>query len=131
MEFTLPRSGRSPFTFQGDIIAQESTRSPRGRQRSRWHEVTLHRSLSGKYILAIGYRSEWNTELDRDEVHVMASPLEVESVLSTYDPVAYVVGYPLTPEYEDRQERLLKDIRMRWDALVSQCLDFPEFAQKV
>jgi hypothetical protein len=115
---TLPRSGRLPLTFTGQLLAEAA-----GRQdMTRWHNLALYLTTAGQHVLAIDYRTEWRNEPSHAEAVIVAGPAEAEAALLAYDPTAHVQGYPPGSAFAAKQTRLLADIRQRYAEQVSQLL---------
>jgi hypothetical protein len=128
--YTLPRSGRAPLRFQGELLAESEGYRYTGREQTRWHNIAIYRTAGGKYVVSIQYRTRYQGETDHDAAEVIAQPSGVEATLREYDPIAIVRGFPANDHYADRQARLQTDIRQRYEAQVSDVLaDRPEFAE--
>jgi hypothetical protein len=131
-KITLPRTGQAPLTFSGELLADTDGERQGGKEQNRWHELAVYRTAGGKYVIAIRYRTRWQGELDHDTAQIVAAPAGVATELMAYDPCAAVQGFPAGAGYADRQERLLLDIRRRYDAQVSEILAAdPSFAETV
>ena len=130
----LQRTGNTSLKFDGEVIA-ESKPEPRsgkkGKDPQRWHELAIYRTSGGKFVLAITYRVEWKGEQN----HYFATRLpDVPSVVAAIrncDPVAHVIGFPPGEMYAERQQRLLAEIRQRFDAQVGELLNRDEFAEVI
>lgn len=128
---TLPRSGHAPLRFTGELIAETDGRAVAGRDHNRWHTLAVYRTSAGRYVVAIGYRTRWEGELDRDLALVCGSPADVAETLLAFDPCDGVQGYPAGEAYAAKQARLILDLRQRFEALVSEVLDSDEFAEEI
>ena len=61
---------------------------------------------------------------------VLGTAAGVAAGLTDYDPCAPVRGYPPGDTYAQKQRRLLRDVRARYEAQVSELLAaHPEFAE--
>lgn len=130
--YTLPRSGQAPLRFQGDLLAASNGQWQSGRDWTRWHELAVYRTARGQYVVQIGYRTRYQGELDHDTAVVVDSAAEVCQALTNYNPAGVIRGYPPGQAYEERQSKLLADVRARYDAQVSEiCSAAPEFAEEV
>lgn len=124
---TLRRDGDSPLAFYGEVLADVSDPSPADEPPLRWHEMTLYRVASGKFVLRVAYLSRWKGEFGHSDVDVVANIGEVRKILREYDPTSYVVGFPPGVQYAEKQRRLMDDITARYDAQVADILSrFPE-----
>lgn len=128
----LKRSGQAPLAFQGELLAEADGQMVSGKDQNRWHEVSVYRTEGGKYVAAVAYRTRWQGELDRDFAEVVGQAEAVAAVLREYSPTEYVQGYPAGDAYAERQARLFRDLRQRYDALVTEVLESDEdFTEQV
>lgn len=140
---TLPRTGDRPLQFEGEPIAIASSEHLRGDgDATRWHELALYllkgsgpKNSKGRapqqYILAIGYRTRWQGELDHDQAEAFDSLEDVVTFLKNHDPTGGVLrvrGQGAAYEGLRRKEiRRLAELSERWDAAVSLLLaELPE-----
>lgn len=119
---TLPRTGDRPLQFEGEEIASADSRMISGKQANRWHELALYSTESGKYVISVGYRTQWQGELGNDTAIICASPEAVTEELRGVDPLAHVVGFPPGAQYAEKRTRLERDITARFEAAVSELL---------
>lgn len=128
----LKRTGDAPLAFVGELISEVSSKTPNS---SRWHEIGIYRTAQGNWVLEIVYRTQWEGELDNHVAlwltHTPGEMLDIGAALKHYDPTSHVQGYPPNEFYRDRQARLLADMQRRYDDLVTQLLDSPEFALRI
>lgn len=120
---TLRRTGSHPLTFLGDQLAEVSGFRFGDREQSRWHELALYRTESGRHVLSIGFRTRWQGEVDHDEAHHADTSAEVLNQLTAYDPLAHIAGYPPGEAYIEKQRRLEDDICRRWNATITALYD--------
>jgi hypothetical protein len=132
-EITLDRTGLPPLRFRGEEVARVEGRWSRGRETNRWHEVAVYRTEGGRHVVAIGYRTLWQGELDHDHVTHAAAPAAVIEALQDYAPLAHIGGYPPGESYREKQDRLQADILRRWEALVSELYERlgPDYAEVI
>jgi hypothetical protein len=132
-EIILSRTGDVPLKFEGDCIAEVSTRLARGQERNRWFEVALYRTRGAKYVLAIGYRTQWQGEHDVDSVIPCVNPEEVRQELQLFDPLRDVTGYPLGEAYAEKQARLERTLRLDWANAIRELFQDlgPDFAETI
>ena len=82
--FKLPRTGDIPVGFYGELLASRDGKHLWGREHSSWYQISLYKTITNKYIVAIGYRGKEEYE-NHDDV-LEASDLEdVVMQLREYD----------------------------------------------
>ena len=77
----LPRTGDLPVVFTGKLLVTKNYRFRRGNQQSRWHEISIYQTVTGRYVIHIAYRTQWVGEFDQDDVHVAKDLDEVARIL--------------------------------------------------
>lgn len=112
--FKIDRTGNLPLAFQGEQLAEASTWAQSGPGNTRWHELRIYRSDSGRYVLEIAFRTLWENEIDRSDAYVLASPVEVAETVEGYRVVPEGIGYPPGPAYREKQAALESAIRARF-----------------
>lgn len=124
MLYTLTRTGRAPLAFDGETLADASSKWTNGRENNRWHEVAVYRTVGGRYVVAVTYQTQWQGEQDYHWVVEASEPSEVSATLAEFgDQITEPVkGYPVGSAYAERQARLMSDLRQRYDSLVSEVL---------
>ena len=129
----LPRSGRAPVQFNGELLAQASSRQSlhSEKQHKRWHEITVYQTDSGKYVVHVAFRCDNRYDAPHDDIEVCATPADVVSYLSTYHPTAYIRGWPL-PQHKEHDARLRQGLTDNFEAIVADvlCL-YDVFAERV
>ena len=83
--FTVTRDGKKDLTFTGVLIGSGSDHEPQGPNNSRWSEIDIYRTDSGKYVVAQVYRTRWQREEGSRRAEVVGSPAEVLELLSWED----------------------------------------------
>lgn len=117
----LRQSGNLPLQFRGELVAESDGRWVRGKEQNRWHDIAVYTS-GGKWIAHVQYRTIWQGESDRDEV-IEAGDLESLAIeLRSYDPTAFVAGFPEGKQFEEKQRRLLFNIRQRYEEQIGDVL---------
>lgn len=129
-DYRLRRSGQAPLRFAGELLYERDSRraGAGGQERNRWHAVRIYRTDAMAYVVQVAYRSTWQGEQDHDEVTVLDSAAELGRVLESYDPCAYLLGFPPGEQYEERRQRIEAILRADWGAIVGEILDRDEFA---
>lgn len=129
--FTLDRSGQAPLQFTGELLSESDGLRQANKEHTRFHNVSIFRTQGGKYVLHICYETRWQGEVGYSWAVTLSQPWHVAKAIEEYDPTSHVAGYPPHPTYEKRQQRLLEDIRSRWQQQVSDILCDDRFAEKV
>ena len=133
-DYTLPRTGDSPLTFRGDLIAEADSQARQGPAETRWYELAVYRTAGGSYVVAVGFRSRWQGEQGRNTARVFATPAEVRAYLRDYDPCdpALWAGIPPGVHAADRRNTMTGNaIAGAYRAAVSRVLAGTEFAEVV
>jgi hypothetical protein len=117
---TLPRTGLRSFSFEGELLADADSQRTSGPCESRWWELALYSTADKRYVIAVGYRTQWQGEHETDKAVVLDTPGEVEKWLLDHPFLDGIRGYP--PGQEDRQERLEQSLRQCWEAAVTEVL---------
>ncbi len=84
-QFTVTRDGKKDLSFTGVHIAVASDHEHQGPQNTRWSEIDIYRTDSGKYVVAQVYRTRWQGEEDSHRADVCESPADVLELLSWED----------------------------------------------
>jgi len=114
-EITLDRTGDRPLKFRGELIAEGDSQIIQGSDHNRWHELALYRHEDReRYILAIGYRTQWQGEAAHDDVFVCLSAAEACEIIRSTLPTEHLMGFPLGDQYAGKQARLEKDLETRF-----------------
>lgn len=124
---TLPRSGQAPLQFTGDQVAESGSRDTKGPCQTRWHEMVVYRAESGKLVLAIEYKTQWQGEHDRFQAWVCETPAGLRERLAEVDPFADLIGFPPGAQFDAKRQHTEKCLRQCWEGAVSELLAaFPE-----
>ena len=83
--FTVTRDGKKDLSFTGVLIGSGSDHEHQGPQNTRWSEIDMYRTDSGKYVVAQVYRTQWQGEEGSRRAEVVGSPAEVLELLSWED----------------------------------------------
>jgi hypothetical protein len=111
---TLHRTGAPPLAFRGQEIASAALPSE-----CRNHSIEVYRTDGGRLVVCVEYTSDFRTELDHTDAYSFITPEGAMDWLRHYDCTSYVQGWPVLPQYEDRQRRLLLLLRERFAQLVT------------
>lgn len=128
--YTIPRSGDAPLSFVGDVITDIDGEYVNGQEQTRWHAIAIYRTEENTFVAHVGYHSKFRGEASRDTAAAVATAPEVVSFLRSYDPVADVQGYPPGPAHAEKQQRLVDDIRRRYQGQMSAAVGGPIFYEK-
>ena len=133
---TVPRTGRAPLRFAGDLFRSADGFRLAGRERNRWHEIEIYdlgsdHGVNTAFVVAIHYRTKWQGELGHDAAEAVTGGAEVRRVLTNYDPLAHLGGFPSGAAYAERQAKLEAEVRAGYEALVSEVLADELFAVDV
>lgn len=119
-QITLNRTGDRQLQFAGEELASASSRTHQGPCENRWWELALYRSESGKLIVSISYRTQWQGEHATDTVYVCDTAEEIAETLRVHPYSAGVYGFP--PGHGERQERLNRALDQCWYQAVTEIL---------
>ena len=122
-EYKIKRTGLISLRFDGVVLKNIDGYHIEGDKPTRWHDLNLYKTKAGKFVLELNYRSIWGREYSHYSAFVMQSLDELESVLTDYDPLQFVEGFPVRPEFEKKQKNLLNWINRRFEIQVSAMLD--------
>ena len=128
----LKRTGDVPLSFNGQLVAEAD--SGRVHDRTRWFEAKLYRTTTGRLILAIGYRSRWDGDNDRDVCLVIDREAAAEGgayeslqeAIQGFAPEACPAPYPAGQSYIPKQERLDRDVRVAYERAIAGLLEAVE-----
>jgi hypothetical protein len=131
-EFICQVSGNAPFRFTGEVVVSSQGDRVAGREQTRWHDITVYKTVGNNWVVEIGYVSRFQGEVGHQQCDVVATPQEIVNVLVSYKADQYVKGFPGDKTYAERQGRLLADVWNRYQAQVTEILcEMPECAREV
>ena len=81
-QFTIRRDGKKDLVFDGEKLADVDDSDY---QSTRWSEIDIYRTDSGKYVVAQVYRTRWQGEEDSHRADVCESAAAVLELLSWED----------------------------------------------
>src|SRR3990167_1105524 len=118
----LPRTGDRPLAFAGEQIAAADSRQPQGPCQNRWYDLALYRTEGGTYVVAIGYRTQWQGELPRDQAHKCSDVAEAVAILRDTIPELPLNGFPPGQQYDERRAHVEGAVRKCYEHAVSELL---------
>lgn len=118
--YTLDRTGDRPLQFTGELLAGADTRQHQGAGQNRWWELALYREESGKYVLAIGYRTQWQGEHNGDVAYVADNAAGIVGDARKHLYLDGCSGFP--SGHAERQARLESDLRHCWEEGLTEIL---------
>jgi hypothetical protein len=124
--YKLPRTGRAPIRFEGDLIASAGT--PDGK---RQHAIGIHQTKAGKLIAHVIYATEWPRETGRDTVFIeQAWPALVEQ-LASYRAGNDVTGFPAGEQFRQQEAITRREIQDNYDSLLSTICEELDWIEEV
>lgn len=120
--FTLPRTGNRQLQFEGEELASADSSVRGGNDSTRHHELALYRTIGGKYVIAIGYRTRWQGEHNHDAAIVCDSPEEATETLRSTLPTEHLMGFPPGDHYAEKRARVERDLCLRFEKAASTVL---------
>ncbi len=84
-QFTVTRDGKKDLQFTGVKIGSGSDHEHQGPQNSRWSEIDIFRTDSGRYVVAQVFRTRWQGEEDSRRAEVCESAAAVLELLEWED----------------------------------------------
>ena len=120
---TLARTGNRPVTFDGEKIAESSSRYVTGREANRWHDLAMYLTTNGNFVLSVQYGTQWQGELDHADAVIVDSAEAVADYMRSLDPNEHATGMPIYNEaMRTKEDRRRADLKNRYDAAVSELL---------
>ena len=83
--FKVYRDGNKDLAFTGVKIGSGSDHEHQGPQNSRWSEIDIYRTDSGKYVVSQVFRTQWQGEENSHRADVCESAAAVLELLSWED----------------------------------------------
>ncbi|MBM83934.1 MAG: hypothetical protein CMJ78_25540 [Planctomycetaceae bacterium] len=128
-QFTLPRTGLPPVQFKGEIMASATDPLPpfpkAKADRRRWHELKLVRHEDQRLILAIGYRTGVQSEVNIDIVELFDSETAmIDFLTNEYDPTEHMDRLPehlrnAASRQQRMDQRVIDDFEARCSLLLT------------
>lgn len=111
MKTTVQRTGQRPLSFDGESLASSSSRHHAGKERNRWHEITVWTTSTSKVVVSVAYHTQWEGESGYDDGTVFDTKEQAATLLEEYIfPNIASIGYPPAAAYGERQARLMADL---------------------
>jgi hypothetical protein len=108
--FTIQRDGQPPLKFRGELVAEEESRERQGPRQNRWHEIALYRTVKGKWVAAVVFRTCWQGEEDSRMAYVCESDAALcDSLQHEYDATRGWIGHPIGSHDAERKNAILRD----------------------
>lgn len=132
-EYTLERTGQPPLKFRGRLLAESSGRWTVGRDNNRWHDLEIYRTEAGRYVVSIVFETIWQGETGTKTVVLLDTPTGVTDELLEYRNRIpdLLIGYPPGEAYEDKQQRLIQSLQMRFEDQITEVLKDDAFAERI
>jgi hypothetical protein len=120
MNYTLDVTDDLPIEFDGELVFECSSAWVNGKERSRSHVIALYQ-FDATFILHIEYSTQWQGEHDNSLVIPELKTAEaVILALNNYNPTKYLVGFPKSDRFKEKQESLASQIKADWGSLKDQ-----------
>ena len=91
-DYTLKRDGQRPLAFDGTLIA-ESRWHDYAHAPTRWYDLSVSQTTSGRYVVAWEYRSQWQGESDHYAAEDVLNLASVATLIEGFDPCAWLIAY--------------------------------------
>jgi hypothetical protein len=119
MRITVTKTGETPRTFEGKPLGEWSSKARFGEDKYiRFHVVKAYQSKKGM-IVAIEYHTTCTNEFPHSDYFILGDR-SISEVLSQYDPIAHLVGYPDHDRFAEKQSILEDRVKGCWLWLCSQ-----------
>lgn len=80
-EIIVNRDGQKDLRFNGEVVAWASSRWVAGQEQTRWTEITVYQTESGKYVIAWEFITLWQGEENSYRAKVCERVAEVVAEL--------------------------------------------------
>lgn len=85
-EIIVKRDGQKDLKFKGKLLASVSSRWVAGQEQTRWTEITVYQTESGRYVIAWEHITLWQGEENRYRAEVCGRVAEVTAELMEDNP---------------------------------------------
>jgi hypothetical protein len=122
--FKLEETGELPLEFDGECIFKDSSQWVNGQDRNRYHKVSIYvpDDRPDERILHVRYITHWQGESDHAALWELGSAEDVIQTLNDYDPIKYLIGFPKSDHFRDKQRSLESQIKSDWLKLKTKAL---------
>lgn len=112
MSIVLKRTGQSDLVIDGELIEKASSCVDDGT--TRWHDISVFRTTSDKFVLAIIYHGDdGETNHDYADIHDTLQSVDV-TLKHVFNPCEHVV----LGDDNDVNKRIVYDVKGRFDVAV-------------
>ena len=127
----VQRTGLPPLRFKGTLINSADGELFGDTRNNRFYTIHIYKSDSGKFVVKICYETSWRGEEGHCTVLVCGRCEDITQKLSHINPLEHVVGFPDSPEYALRQQKLLNSLQAQWSAVLTEALDHELFMERL
>ena len=131
MALLLQRSGKAPLRIAASPVTKLARLDGRhfgGRDHNRWYEVVIY-TAGDTYAASVAYQTLWEHETEYHWATLGSAQHVARWLTGLYDPpVPPVWGYPPSPQYADRQQALVANLRAQWHQAIGEVLNHELFA---
>lgn len=116
-KFVLEITGESPYDFDGEILYSGNNLFQKGKEQNRFHSIDIYKSEDEEglfFVIYICYKTLWKGEQNHYFEAEVDTEQDLVKVLDTYNPIAYLLGYPPGPQFAEKQSRLKKSLTTNW-----------------
>ena len=128
-EITIQRTGNRPLVFTGELLAVEPEEWPKG---NRWHQLATYRTQGGKYVATCTLFTSWQGENTHYSAEICDSIDSCIDWFRNYPIDTGLAGYPDGEHYKAKQDRLIRQLKLNFDASLADLLQaVPEAAERI
>lgn len=127
-EYEITRDGQPALAFDGELLAELTSKGHQGDAQNRWHEVELYEVEECGFVAAVCYHSLWQGESGLHCSFDCATKEALLGELRGYDPTLGVDGRPERSDAERERngpfnQRVRDGLRRRWEGLLTEAAD--------
>lgn len=123
--YKLEITNEFPLEFKGELLFEASNSWINGQDRNRFHRLEIYKAQDSEgdyFIVWVEFKTYWQGEKSISEFFTAEDKDEIKSILETYNPIAYLIGYPDGEHYVDKQQRLETNLKFEWSSLKAKAL---------